>query len=151
MKYLIVIFAFIFAANASAQGLFNEPAPNADTSLAPKMELQPDEIVIDDPPGRFIEYKVKVLNRGDGPLMIERIKGSCSCSSGKAAQSTIYPMEVGELILWINLDGIDGDNNIIEFKIYTNEKNSPSKLYVTVNNLDKLLEDLKEKRPRDGD
>jgi hypothetical protein len=122
------------------QGIFNKDQGVEDSLSKPVLELQPAEVIIDDPPGRFIEYSVKVLNRGSGPLKIERIKGSCSCSSGKAVKSPVYPMEVGEIILWINTDGLNPDNNMVKYTIETNAENSPATIYVTINNLEKVRE-----------
>ncbi len=128
MKDMIIIACvFLFCSGVASPQIFVQPQEKveADSSIG-VIDVKPSELYIEEPDTtNFIETTVKVLNRGDAPLRIKNVKGSCYCSQAVIKKQVVYPLDVGELIFQINLDGLSKNDSSVLYTIKSDAKNSP--------------------------
>lgn len=132
--FSVAIFAAISCLGTNAQSGKNVDNLSKDSIPPPVIDIIPSDIKIPWPKDKFITEEVKILNRGGLPLIIEKVSGSCFCSSAKVMNNEVYPLEIGKLLLMINTDGLSDTNNIVEFYIESNAENSPFVIRVEVVN-----------------
>lgn len=136
MLRLLIIAGLLLIANTP---LFSQAEEAADSTNTPIIRIKPDYMVIDKPDGRFISKIVKVMNTGGGELIIKNVVGSCSCSTAKIMDSHIGPLEIGKLMLNINLDGLEDGNDTVFFYVESNASVPTVSIKVKINDTDKEL------------
>jgi len=137
---LYIAFGIISAFPAYSQFAGAGDSPPLDTLSLPVIQIKPDYIEVERPDnGKFVEYTVKVLNRGVQTLRLLSVQPSCYCASGKILNGAIDPMGLGKIQFSINLDGMAPGTDTIEFIVKSNAKNSSVKARMKV--LDKKSSD----------
>ena len=122
---LATIFIVTSGCKTSAQFFNAEEKKASVDSLPPAViEISPRKLIVPMPEGKYFSGKVEVFNRGGQPLVISKIKSSCFCANGKALLNNISSLEIGEIYLTVNLEDIT-TNNLLEFTIHSNARNSP--------------------------
>ncbi|MGA2297253.1 MAG: DUF1573 domain-containing protein [FCB group bacterium] len=110
----------------------NETPVKYDSLNPPIIEVEPASFEVPRPTGRFISKELKVFNKGGSTLVIQNVTTSCYCGMTTILNSKIDSASEGKIMLYINLDGVHGDNNIMTFTINCNAKNSPKKVTITI-------------------
>lgn len=127
---MIITILLIICYSVSNAQIFNEEEKTSGQtdSLPPAVvELSEDSVSVPFPEdSKFIEKRIKVLNRGGKPLELYNITSPCNCGNGRILKSPVHTYEVGELYFTVNTDGMYDNNNVVSFKIYSNAKNSPA-------------------------
>jgi hypothetical protein len=103
-----------------------------DSSKAAVIKLFPPSYEVPKPDGNFITEVLKIKNTGNDTLIINKVEGSCYCASSTVLNSRLAPQEEGKIMLYINLKGLYDDKNIVQYTIYSNAKNSPTGLDLTI-------------------
>lgn len=141
--YTILILAilgsciFACSSNKNAAKQVNSTATKPPTELSnskadkPVMFLKPSSLKIG-VHDRLIAKEITVMNRGTGTLTIDKIDGSCGCSKATVTENNIVPMTLGKVILYIDLNGLYDNKNVIEYTFYSNASNSPQILQVKI-------------------
>jgi len=144
---LIVIFLVLvfFSCSSTSQTTIDnkvEYSKNNDTlsmekqdidKLLPRLKIKEGSIFnIPGGENRFIEKEITILNNGGSELIIQNVRASCSCSSGKVIQGKVMPMSTGKVILSVNKDGLDNGVGSIEFLIDSNSIDSPHSVRIIV-------------------
>jgi len=136
MKTILLFVFFLLIISCSSvsrnKDTVSKTTAPVDTTLAPVIELIPPSFEIPRPEGRFVTQTLKIRNTGKSKLMIDKVEASCYCGSSTVLNSWLEPQEEGKILLNVNLDGLYGDNNIIQFTIHSNAKNSPIGLNMTI-------------------
>ena len=124
--FISFFFIFLMSEKAFPQEI------QSDTLIPAIMDIRVSSSKFKKSEGRFITREVKVLNRGGSPMNVYKIEASCFCGTGKIIKPTVYPMEIGKLILNLNIDGFYEGSKAIEYYVYSNASNSPYtiKLYL---------------------
>ncbi len=101
------------------------PAPQAVGT--PKIELQTTAYDMGIVPGNAIAIqKMKVFNRGDAPLKIDRISTSCGCTTGEMEQLLIAAGGEGNLIIRVDPKKIPGFYANKVLTVYSNDPVNPN-------------------------
>lgn len=134
MKLVIIYISFLLSLQCLSAQIFNDKDTVAvtDSALLPVIQIKPDtfEIIIDDTT-KFSINEVKVLNKGASPLIIEKVQGSCGCSTASIVDAVVYPMTLGKIVLSINMKGLAIGQNYVEYLVYSNAKNSPVSIKIS--------------------
>lgn len=127
---------FVFMVSCSAAGQSNvreEHKQIAQDTLKPTtIELIPHIFEVPKPDGRFVSRELIVKNTGKNLLVISKVAASCYCGSSTVLNSRIEPRQEGKIMLNVNLDGLYGDNNIVQFSIHSNATGSPTGINMTI-------------------
>ncbi len=118
----ILLFSSAFSRDLNPQG--NAPPP--------EISIIPPEINAEMPPGKYFQAEIKIFNRGNKTVTVNRVKGSCWCSSAHVLHSEIAPLDSGKILLSVNLEGMNG-GNMIEYTIYSNARNNPHSIKIRFN------------------
>ena len=134
----IIIFSVIFCFGIIlshnpiiAQDGNNDDKVKIDSLNLPFIVVEPPEFEVPKPDGRFITRELKVFNKGAGTLIITKVTAGCYCGMSTVLNSGIAPADTGKIMLYVNLDGTHG-NNIMTYTIYSNAKNSPTIVTLTI-------------------
>lgn len=106
----LCLFAF-FAVDHS----FSDEAQGVP-QLALKQQIHDFKDVIE---GEVLEHTFEVLNQGDEPLILERVKPGCSCSVAHF-DSTVPPNGEGKISVKIDTKGFDGPERWV-VKVFSND------------------------------
>lgn len=106
-------------------------APVEKSEAKPIMVLKPNKFTIG-VAERLVAREIKIMNKGNGPLHITKVETNCNCSKATILENDIYPMTTGKAILYMDLNGLYDDKNIIDYEFYSNASNSPELLRVIV-------------------
>ncbi|OGU41908.1 MAG: hypothetical protein A2X61_04590 [Ignavibacteria bacterium GWB2_35_12] len=136
MKTILLFIFFLIICSCSSVSRNKETAAKTtipiDTANAPVIELLPPLFEIPKPDGKFVTETLTIKNTGKSLLLIERVDASCYCGSSTVLNSRIEPGMEGKILLNVNLSGLFDDNNIVQFTIHSNAKNSPTGLNMTI-------------------
>ncbi|MGE5840142.1 MAG: DUF1573 domain-containing protein, partial [Deltaproteobacteria bacterium] len=69
--------------------------------------------------GEILTHTFELLNQGDDPLIVERVKPDCSCSVADF-DSPIPPKGVGKITVKIDTKGFDGPERWV-VKVFSND------------------------------
>ena len=108
---------------------FSQDISQGRNASAPLISIIPSEINAEMPSGKYFQTEIKIFNRGNKTVTVNRVKGSCWCSSAHVLQSEIAPLDSGRILLSVNLEGMNG-GNMIEYTIYSNARNNPHSIKI---------------------
>lgn len=119
---IILIFSFIVCFNFNYLYSQTNKTNQKDTIIPPKIKIIPQEIFLDsvDIDSKFVTADIKILNKGQEPLKIYNITGSCKCATTYVNNYIIYPLTIGKVTLNVNLEGLEKSDNTVEYLIETN-------------------------------
>jgi hypothetical protein len=75
--------------------------------------------------GRAVSDQIAVTNMGDTPLIVDDIRGNCSCTSGQIANKVIQPGQQSELTVMFNASGQGPGRKTHAVLIHSNDLNNP--------------------------
>lgn len=133
-KLYIILIIFLLPVSGARGQLYNESTkePCDSVKTPPIIDVKPTEFEVTEDETGFITRHVKVLNRGGTPLQIRSVTGSCGCSKASVQSGVIHPLTVGKIILFINVEGLYGENRTVEYVIESNAQNSPVSVRIHV-------------------
>ncbi|MBI5326431.1 MAG: DUF1573 domain-containing protein [Ignavibacteriae bacterium] len=136
VKNIIIFLLLVSSLSCSTTGQ-NEVRKNTKTGITDTLkpttiELIPPFFEVPKPSGRFVTETLKIKNTGENLLVINKVEASCYCGSFTVLNSRIEPGVEGKILLNVNMDGLYGDNNIVQFTIHSNAKSSPSAINITI-------------------
>lgn len=128
--YIAISFLLIFSCfEAKENALCPEKHISSDSAIIHKnqayLALSNDLIKTDFTHEKFYQTQISLKNTGDSTLIIDKIIGSCQCASTTILKSRIPAADSGKVLININMSGVSADNNIVEYYILSNAKNSP--------------------------
>jgi len=124
--YFILVASLFSPANQLYGNELNDITEVVGDSIhLPIIDIIPSVIVVKQDSSRFVVKKVSVLNRGGGILKMNKVSGSCYCSNAVIMKNDIYPLDLGELRLEINKEGLSDGSDTVIYTIKSNAKNSP--------------------------
>ena len=124
MYFILVIFLFSPVNQLHCSELNDITEVVQDSLHLPVIDIIPAEIIIEQDSSRFVVKKVSVLNRGGGILKMNKVSGSCYCSNAVIMKNDIYPLDLGELRLEINKDGLSDGSDTVIYTVKSNAINS---------------------------
>ncbi len=77
---------------------------------------------------KWLQTKIKLLNRGNAPLRLSAIKPSCGCASATVMSNPVKPMELADVLVRINTSALKDSLSMIEFNVESNAT-TPSFVY----------------------
>ncbi|MFC2131453.1 hypothetical protein ACFLSQ_08460 [Bacteroidota bacterium] len=140
--FILMIFLFFPVNQLYGNELNDITEVVRDSIQLPVIDIIPSEIVIDQDSSRFVVKKVSVLNRGGGILKMNKVSGSCYCSNAVIMKNDIYPLDLGELRLEINKEGLSDGSDTVIYTVKSNAKNSPFFIKVRFVSIDSDSSDI---------
>lgn len=107
---------------------------NNDTAQFAFFVPEAEHLNIEKPNDNFVTKIFKFYNQGTIALNIYKVEASCGCSNATVLESRILPSDSGRLYLSINLKGLYDERNIVEYKIFSNARNSPATIRIKIIN-----------------
>ena len=74
--------------------------------------------------GNKIERKINIINAGEAPLEIKKVRSSCGCLTASKPNNTIAPNAMDVILLILDTSGIEGKRRMIVY-IETNDPITP--------------------------
>ncbi len=109
--------------------LFSKQKQESRANSHTELEFIPPTVYASGPYSKFFTTEIRVVNKGDYPLDINRITPSCYCADAKLLQAIINPHDTGRAFLSVNMKGMGG-GDMVEFMFYSNAKDSPHSLKI---------------------
>ncbi len=127
---LILIITSVMPSVLFSQIFHEQEKKQEPGDIPPVIAVSPAEIkVMYNDSTEFVTKEVNIYNKGGGALHINNVEGSCGCSMSTVLTNDIYPLSKGNILLNINLEGLE-NGRIVEYLIYSNARNSPFSIRV---------------------
>lgn len=126
--FIVVLFWVIASRTQAIQYPIVRQQP--DTLIPGILEIKPEIITVQKPKGKFFTDEVAIYNKGGRPINLLNVSASCFCGSAKVLNSILQPGMSSKILISINTEGVYDNNNIIEFYVESNAKNSSVKFKV---------------------
>ena len=88
-----------------------------------RISFAPKEIYLE-ADGKFLEKRVKIINRADTAIRIKKFIPSCYCTNVKLLSNPVYTSSYAEVFIQINTEGIEGDSSTIVVKAVSLEEDT---------------------------